>query len=323
MQQNITQKQAVASVREKTETSGGEYVALSDALGRVLAFDLLAPMDQPPFFQSFIEGYALRAMDVLGASGKKPVRLTVVDDSLPGASLCEGIESGQAVRVFPGSALPPGADCVIGREEVQEENGGIIVSRSLRALENCPAPGSLSRTGQVLLPAGTVIDGSAVARISGAGLTRIIAKRLPRVFLISIGDHLRHPNLHPLPEGKLFDSSGPMLQAKLKSLGITCEYVRVADDAGTLSEVSFIAAEKYDLVITTGGLLRDMDGNLPNMLERCNARHVFYGVDGLGEGKVLFSTLYRKPFLCFSGDPTVAEEQFDLLFMAMLEEMTK
>jgi len=230
-----------------TET---ETVALHAARGRVLALDVVAPIDLPPFDNSAVDGYAVRHAD-LGAAETK---LTIVDRLQAGHAGARTIVRGEAIRIFTGAAMPAGADTVFMQEDVRTEDGAVIVPPGLKHGANRRLAGEDVARGSVALVAGRRLQPQDLGLAAALGLRTLPVRRRVRVAIFSTGDEIVEPGA-PLPAAALYDANRELLRgllarfdAEVSDLGI------LRDDPEKLSARLGEAAAAHDLVLTSGGV---------------------------------------------------------------------
>jgi len=223
---------------------------LERTLGTVLAEDVSAPVPLPPFNNSAMDGYAVRAVDVFEA----PVTLPVIDDVAAGSDELRAIGPGHAVRIMTGAPLPAGADAVV---PVEWTDGGTVSVRIDRVVE----PGNAIRragedvqAGEVVLEAGTVIGPAQLGIIAGVGRRRVSVRPRPRVVVLSTGAELVEPGW-PLGPGQIWDSNSYTLTAAALHLGTDAfRAPTVGDDPAAFLEQLDAQLVRADAVITSGGV---------------------------------------------------------------------
>ncbi|MFZ4067325.1 MAG: gephyrin-like molybdotransferase Glp [Phenylobacterium sp.] len=216
---------------------------LGEALGRVLAEDIRAVRDQPPFTNSSMDGWAVRAADV-------PGRLAIVGESAAGHGF-EGRHSpGQAIRIFTGAALPEGADAVVIQEDARRDGEGVEVPAAVVG-DNVRHAGRDFRAGDRLLASGLRLDPWRLSLCASAGRDRVAVIRRPRISIVSTGEEVVEAPARPGP-WQIYDSGSPGLEAMLKTWG--AEVLRVTGVRDRREAVrEAIAQAGGDLVVTLGG----------------------------------------------------------------------
>jgi molybdopterin molybdotransferase len=237
--------------------TGVETLALAQALGRVLAEDLVSPMDVPPHDNSAMDGYAFDGALLADATG--PLRLRVAGTAYAGGPQAGAVPPGHGVRVMTGAVMPPGLDTVVPQElvRVHDEPGACWVEVPVDAVRRGE---NRRRAGEDLARGGTSIAGGRVLRPSDLGLAAslgfdaLTVRRRLRVALISTGDELREPG-QPLPTGCIYDSNRASLTGALQRLGVeVVDFGLVPDEPAALEAAFSRAAAQCDAVVTSGGV---------------------------------------------------------------------
>jgi molybdopterin molybdotransferase len=228
-----------------------ETVPLTAACGRVVARDITAPISLPPFDNSAVDGYAVRAADV---GRDAPTRLAITDRVAAGHAAVRALAPGAAVRIFTGAPMPAGADTVFMQEDVERDGEAVLVPPGLAAGANRRLAGEDVRAGAVLLPAGRRLSARHVGLAAAVGLTQLPVRRRIRVAVLSTGDEIVEPGA-PRPGNALFDANRFLLAGLLAGLGAqTTDLGIVADDPRELKHALAAAALAHDLVLTSGGV---------------------------------------------------------------------
>ena len=231
-----------------TET---EAVSLKDARGRVLAADVVAPIDLPPFGNSAVDGYAVRHADV---GTKDETTLAIVDRLTAGRAAAREIGAGEAIRIFTGAPTPLGADTVFMQEDVRLDDAAVIVPPGLKLGANRRLAGEDVRRGAVALPAGRRLQPQDLSMAAALGLQTLAVRRRVRVAIFSTGDEIVEPGA-PLPAAGLYDANRALLRGLLAGLGAQISDLGILrDDPEQLSLRLVEAAADHDMVLTSGGV---------------------------------------------------------------------
>jgi molybdopterin molybdotransferase len=242
-----------AILDELQPIAGYEAVAIRDALGRVLARDVVAPFDVPAHDNSAMDGYALRIED-LAADGT--ATLKVVGTALAGGCFSGVVGAGQAVRVMTGAVLPRGADAVVVQEVVREVagDGRVAIPVGQRQGQNIRRAGEDIARGSVALAAGKRVGAAELGLLASLGIAEVHVVRRLRVAFLSTGDELASIG-RALAPGEVYDSNRYTLFGALTRLGVELIDMGVVRDEPAAMEAAFaLAAEQADVVITTGGV---------------------------------------------------------------------
>jgi molybdopterin molybdotransferase len=228
-----------------------ETVSLADADGRVLARDVAAPLPLPPFTNSAVDGYAVRASDL----PKDETQAFPVSGRVPAGVAAQAVAPGQAMRIFTGAPMPDGADTVFMQEDVRiDESGHVVLPPGLKPGANVRPAGEDVPLDHVALKAGERLKPQHVALAAAFGLTELAVVRRIRVAIFSTGDELVSPGT-ARGAAQLFDSNRFMLIAMLRRLGVVVSDLGILrDERAPLASALKDAAMAHDLILTTGGV---------------------------------------------------------------------
>jgi molybdopterin molybdotransferase len=300
----------------------GEEVALDRAFGRVLARDVVSAVTLPPWDNASMDGFALRAADVMGASADRPVRLRVVETIAAGKRGTQHIGPGEAARIMTGAPVPPGADSVV---RVEDTDGGtdadIVAVRDDRdAGRNVRARGEDIRADSVVLAAGTAIGAAHVGVLASVGCATPFVYRRPRVAILATGDELVPlDRFAEVRAGeRIVSSNSYSLAAAVEAAGAEAVPLGIApDEPGALARC-LRGAEGCDMVLTSGGVsvgdfdyTREVVGALGGELSLWRVR--------MRPGAPLgFGRLFGVPWLGLPGNPVSALVTFELFARPLL-----
>jgi molybdopterin molybdotransferase len=243
----IKLNEALQIVLESAKPLGTERVELSDALGRILAEDVEADMDMPPFDKATVDGYACRRVDLSN-------RLAVVETIPAGAVPVKTVGPNQCAKIMTGAAVPQGADCVIMIERTEAIGENAIRFTGESTPDNIFRRAQDIKAGQVVLPKGGRIGSQHVAVLASVGCVRPLVAKRPRVGVIASGDELVAPAARPGP-ARIRNSNGPQLTAQLAALGLNArDYGIVKDVASEIDAVLKRALAENDVVIVSAGV---------------------------------------------------------------------
>lgn len=232
---------------------GLESLPLGKAVGRVLASDLLTPMDLPPFDNSGMDGYALRSCDT-NSGRRTKLRVAARIAAGDNKSLVADLGPGEACRIFTGAALPRGADAVIMQEHVTRAGEFIVLSEVVKPGQNIRRQGEDAPANSLLLKGGTFLGPRELGAIASIGHAKVTVRRKIRVALLCTGSELKEPG-EPLAPGQIYNSNRYMMMAALADPHIELiEVEAIKDDPASLGQALKKAASKADIIISTGGV---------------------------------------------------------------------
>lgn len=247
--------EAQSYVLERVATLPAEPVGLADARGAVTAAEVVAAEAVPPFANSAMDGYAVRAVDTVGA----PVTLRVVGMVAAGAVPEGAVGVGEAVRIMTGAPVPDGADAVVLVERTRTEGEFVTVEIAVEPGTSVRGAGEDVRPGDVVVAPGTVLTPGHLGVLASVGVGTVVVHGRPRVGVLSTGDELVASG--PLPRGRIRDSNRPTLLALVQEAGFEAVDLGIAaDDEASVTEAIERAVSSCDAVLTSGGVsMGDLD----------------------------------------------------------------
>ncbi len=320
----ISVEEARAYILKHFHPLEAEWVPLLDSLDRVLAEDIIADMNVPPFNNSAMDGYAVRAQDIADASPDHPVVLRVIGDLAAGYTAQRTVERGTALRIMTGAPLPPGADTVVRFEETSEGIGArgteknhttVEILKAARRGDNVRSAGEDIRQGEIVLPKGTVVRPAEIGVMASLGKKQISVHRKPRVAILATGDELVAVDA-PMAPGKIRNANEYSNSAAvIKAGGVPIQLGIARDNIDDLTaKIRAGLDADADLFITSAGVSVGDYDIVKNVLSAEGEMH-FWQVK-MKPGKPLaFGILRGKknvPLLGLPGNPVSAMVSFEI-----------
>lgn len=293
---------ALALMRGRLPTATGKRtVPLAQAVGRVLAEDVSAPLALPPFDNSAVDGYACRFED-LAALG--PSVLPIAGRVAAGETPSE-FPSGSTVRIFTGAPLPPGADTVVMQEDARLADGAVTLPAGITRGANRRLAGEDVARGSLAIPAGHRLGARDLALAASLGLRDLPVRSRLKVGIFSTGDEVTETG-HGLAAAGIHDANGPMLGALIARSGASPSHLGILrDDPGTLRPRLASAAAEHDLIVTSGGVSVGEEDHVRAAV-RSNGEIALWRL-AIKPGRPLaFGQIGGTPFVGLPGNPAAA-----------------
>lgn len=297
-------------------------ISVRDAVGRTLAVPISAVEDVPPFSRSRVDGYAVIADDVAGASAEKPATVKVVGEVAMGAAPPGPIARGQAMRISTGGALPPGADAAVMIEDSEESDGIATIRNASEAETNVTLSGADVRRGDLLFASATVLTPARVGMLAGAGIDAIEVFEPPRVGMLLTGDELVAPG-DPIHPGEIRDINRFSLAGALAAMGFEpVQYARVPDDRPTFEEAFARAIGSCDAVVISGGSSAGERDFTPDIVQSAGPPGVIVHHVRAKPGRpTVLGAVGDKPVIGLPGNPVSALVMLETLGKPILLRM--
>jgi molybdopterin molybdotransferase len=279
---------------------------LAEALGRVLAADIVASIDLPPFANSAMDGYAVRAADVASL----PAELPVSRDIPAGAGDVGPLEAGTAARIMTGAPVPDGAELVVPVEQTDGGAHRVRIDAAAEAGTNIRPAGDDVRAGSLVLPSGTVLNAAQIGAAAALGYARLPVYRPVTVLVLSTGSELAEPGTALAP-GQIYESNGSMLAAAVTQAGATARPVHfVVDDVDEFRTAIEDARAGVDLVVTSGGVSAGAYEVVKDALTGAGVEFVKVAMQpGMPQGAGRVDGL---PFVTLPGNPVSSYVSFEV-----------
>ncbi|HEV2625553.1 MAG TPA: molybdopterin biosynthesis protein [Xanthobacteraceae bacterium] len=289
-----------------------ETVPLATALSRVIASDVIAPVDAPPFDRANVDGFAVRAVDTAGAGPIAPKRLALNAEVIA-CGVAPGIEvaPGTATTIATGGVIPRGADAVVMIEhtELVEDDAApaIDVHRAAASGQFVSYAGSDIARGETLLRRGTELGSREIGMLAACGFASVAVIRRPRVAVLSTGDELVEPG-RPLRPGAVYDSNGAIIAAAVAEAGgEAVAFGAVPDDEAALERAMRQALDSCDMVVLSGGTSKGAGDLSHRVVSRLGSPGILVHGVALKPGKPLcLAVIGDKPLVVLPGFPTSA-----------------
>jgi molybdenum cofactor synthesis domain-containing protein len=301
---------------------GGEDVPLLESTGRVLAEDVVADRDIPPFNRSTVDGYAVRAEDTYGAEEVKPIRLrlsgTVNIGRLPRTS----VKKSQVAEIVTGAPLPGGANAVVMMEHTNQKDCNVLVYKAVAEGENVMKAGSDLEKGKTVLRQQQILSSRKIGVLAALGKAKIKVYEVPKVAVLSTGAEITEPG-RKLGAGKIFDINGYTLSAAAFESGGKPAYLGVfPDNEDELHRVLVQALATSDLIVTSGGASVGPKDIMPKTLDGLGSPGVFLSGVAIKPGKPMSAaSVSGKPVFSLPGHPTSALLTFMLFVRPLIRAM--
>lgn len=317
--ERVTLEEAAALLLKfLTPVEETEDMPILSCSGRILAEDVTAVADNPPFNRSPVDGYACRSEDLTGASPEFPAVLSVVEEIDAGMWPEHSIGAGEAARIMTGAPIPEGADCCVYQERTDYGETRVKIYTPCRAYENFCFQGEDMKAGETVLRKGTRITYAEIGILAGLGRNKASVYRKTRAAVFASGDELSEPGA-PLLPGKIYDNNLYFLSARLEELGVSVTAMkRIPDREEQMAEVLREAAAACDLIVTTGGVSVGKRDIMHGSLERAGAKRLFWKILMKPGMPTIGSVLEGTPVISLSGNPFGALADFELLVRPML-----
>lgn len=315
----LTVEEAIAGFRAHLRPLADvESVGLGAADGRVLARDVVAPLAIPSFANSAVDGYAVRMADI-AAQGE--TTLLVVDRVIAGSAAGTSLKPGEAIRVFTGAPLPPGADTVYMQEDVRRDGDRVVLPSGLRRGANARFVGEDLAQGAIALSAGRRLRPEDIGLAAALGVDRLDVRRRLRVAVFSTGNEVVEPGSE-LPAAALYDANRFILAALTRRAGAeVLDLGIVRDDHTAISAAISDAAGRADVVITSGGVSTGDEDHVKAAVEAAG-RLVWWRI-GIKPGRpVAMGVIRGAAFLGLPGNPVAAFVTFTQIVRPLLAALT-
>ncbi len=311
---------ALKLINDNQKVCDIEEISIYDAHKRVLAEDIIAFHDSPPFDKSAMDGYALIAEDTFGSSQSNPREFKIIDAIGAGDFSSKKVNNNEAIVIATGAPIPDGANAVLMKEYTTDEEDNLTIYSQVTPGENISPKSEDIKKGDLILSKNTFIRYQELGLIASAGYDKVKVFKKPRVKVIITGNELIEPTKDEIDKAKIINSNQFTIKSMIEESGAICEISHAGDSFDEVKKAILDAAENYDVIMTTGGtaiskgdVVLDVVDDVGNIL--------FHGV-AIRPGKPFGAGIVNnKMIFTLSGQPVAAMSQFDIFARKYLFEM--
>lgn len=279
-----------------------ERVPITQADGRVVATDLLAAMDVPPFDRAAMDGYAVIAADTFGAGTHAPKTLTRVDRVFTGEVPTRGLAAGDCIEIATGAPMPEGADAVVMVEETERDGDRVRVLTPVYPRQHVGRRGADIAAGSVLVAAGQLLNPARIGAIAATGSGDVPVFARPTVAILSTGNEIAEPG-RPLAPGQIYDINRFTLETIVRRHGGVAMPLPIAADSVEDLSAALDAARAHDIIVFSGGSSVGERDLILDVLRRRGTVH-FHGIAVKPGKPTVFGAIGSTPFFGLPGYPT-------------------
>jgi len=312
-------EEALSIVLSHCPTLPTEKVYLLDALGRVLAEDVISEEDRPSFDNSAMDGYAVDWEDIKDA----PVELLVVGELPAGAEEVFELPKGCAVKIFTGAPIPRGATAVVPVEYTEAKDGKVLIKEAFKEGANIRRKGEELKAGEIVLQKGTILRHYEIGLLASLNKVQVEVSRKPRVAVLSTGDEVKDLGEPITKPSQIRTSNGYTLMAGISLAGGEPHYLGIVPDEPDKLKKALSQLEDYDVFITTGGVSAGDRDYIKTFVEEVGVKVHFHKVRIKPAKPILFGTYKEGKGLFFGipGNPVSCAMAFDLIVKPALLKM--
>lgn len=307
-------------ISDNQKTTEIEKISIHDAHKRVLAEDIIAFHDSPPFDKSAMDGFALIAENTFGASNSAPKELKIIDAIGAGDFSSKKVNENEAIVIATGAPIPEGANAVLMKEYITTDGDDLTIYSQVTPGENVSPKSEDIEKGQKILDKNTFIRYQELGLIASAGYDKVKVYKKPKVKLIITGNELVEPTKEDIDKAKIINSNQFTIKAMVEDSGAICDIGRAGDTFDEVKQAILEASNDYDVIMTTGGTAISKGDVVLDVVDDIG-EVLFHGV-AIRPGKPAGAGIVNdKIIFTFSGQPVAAMSQFDMFARKYLFEM--
>lgn len=297
-----------------------EEISIEDAYDRVTFEDIYSEIDFPPFDKALKDGFAIKAEDSFGASEEMPKTLEVIDFLEAGSTTEKEVESGKAIEISTGAAMPKGSDAVVMVEYCEKDGDKVHLLSSATPGQEVAKKGSDTENGKLIIKKGEVLNPGKIGVLLSQGIKTIKVYKKPLVGVISSGNELVNPG-EKLTYGKIYDVNGNMIKSDLISAGADAKFLGIVrDDYEEVKSTIEKGIEETDLLICSGGTSAGLGDMVKQVIEELGEVHV-HGISVQPGKPTIVGTINGKLIIGLPGNPVSAIMIFDVFVKPIISKL--
>jgi molybdopterin molybdotransferase len=307
MNENISAKEALELILNKSKATDYEIISYRKALNRIAREDIKAGLFHPPSDNSAMDGYGVKASDCSSV----PIALPIIGTVLAGEQWKGTLPAGTVVRIMTGASIPEGVDAIIPFEEADEQGENVMIRTRVKAGTHIRRKGEDYKAGDLLIESGKRISAADIGVLASTGTISLKVSKKPVVTILSTGNELVNPEETP-PEGSIRDSNCYGLEAQVESCGAIAEVVGIVrDEKNTLKE-HIKKASNSDMLLITGGISKGTADYVKEAMKGLGEQMIFSKVRQRPGGPFSFSMYEGTPVFLLPGNPVSSMICFEL-----------
>ena len=311
---------ALKLIEDNQKVCDSEEISIHDAHKRVLAEDIMAFHDSPPFDKSAMDGFAVIAENTFGASQSAPKNLKIIDAIGAGDFSDKTVGEGEAIVIATGAPIPEGANAVLMKEYTTTDGDDLTIYSQVTPGENVSPKSEDIKKGQKILDKNTFIRYQELGLIASAGYDTVKVFKKPRVKVIITGNELVEPTKEEIDKAKIINSNQFTIKAMIEDSGAIADISHAGDTFDEVKQAILDASNDYDVIMTTGGTAISKGDVVLDVVDDIG-EILFHGI-AIRPGKPAGAGIVNdKMIFTFSGQPVAAMSQFDVLARKYLFEM--
>ena len=311
---------ALKLISDNQKIADVEEISIYDCHKRVLAEDIMAYHNSPPFDKSAMDGFAVIGKDTFGASQSAPKNFKIIDAIGAGDFSTKTVGENEAIVIATGAPIPEGADAVIMKEYTTTDGDDLTIYSQVTPGENVSPKAEDIKKGEIILSKNTFIRYQEMGLIASAGYDKVRVYKKPRVKLIITGNELVEPTKDEIDNAKIINSNQFTINAMIEDSGAVCDIDHAGDSFNEVKEAILEASKEYDVIMTTGGTAISKGDVVLDVVDDLG-EILFHGV-AMRPGKPAGAGIINdKMIFTFSGQPVAAMSQFDVFARKYLFEM--